>query len=100
MIQALIIDGMEVPYTIETENICAVLGFSYIYTQITYEDAVRIIYLGLKNTRGYTSDDFLAAVLKGRVYASKRKRHYPLPIARLRIVARIRHINRKFVTGA
>lgn len=98
MIQALIIDGMEVPYTLDTENICKVLGFSYIYTQVTYENALRIIYLGLHNPHGYSSEDFVTAVLKGRIYASKRRKHYPLSVAKLRLIARIRQINKKFVT--
>lgn len=98
MIQAVMINGMEVSYSIETRNICAVLGFSYIYTQLTYENALRIIYLGLHNAHGYTSDDFVTAVLKGHIYASKRRNRYPLSVARLRIVARIRQINKEFVT--
>lgn len=93
------IDGMEVPYTLDTENICKVLGFSYIYTQVTYENALRVIYLGLRNPHGYSSEDFVTAVLKGRIYASKRRKHYPLSVAKLRVIARIRQINRLFVTS-
>lgn len=98
MIQAVMIDGFEVSYSLETENICKVLGFSYIYTQVTYENALRIIYLGLHNPHGYSSEDFVAAVLKGRIYASKRRNHYPLSVAKLRVIARIRQINKEFVT--
>lgn len=100
MIQALIIRGSEVRYSVETENICAVLGFSYIYTQVTYNDALRIIYLGLQTKAGMTSDEFVNAVLKGHIYTSRRRNHYPLSVAKQRIISRIRQINREFVTAS
>lgn len=100
MIQAVIIKGMEVSYSIETENICAVLGFSYIYTQVTYNDMLRIIYLGLHNKCGYSSEEFVTAVLKGHIYTSKRRNHYPLSVAKQRVIRRIKQINKEFVTAS
>lgn len=97
MRQAIMIDGIETPYTLETENICAVLGFSYIYTQVTFEDTLRVVYLGLASPHGYTSADFVAAVLKGQVHTSKRRGHYPLSAVRQRLIVRVRQINKDFV---
>lgn len=99
MIQAIMIDGMEVSYTLETENICKVLGFSYIYTQVTYNDMLRIVYLGLQQSHGYTSTEFANAVSKGYIFASKRRNHYPLSVVRQRVIARVRQINKKFITA-
>lgn len=97
MKQCLMIDGMEIEYTVETENIFAVLGSVYIYRPVTFLDTLRIVYLGLSRNCGYTYDEFQTAVMKGQIRASRRKKHYPLSVASLRIRNRVKQINKQFL---
>ncbi len=71
MKQCLMIDGMEIEYSIETESIFATLGSVYIYRPVTFRDTLRIVYLGLRRNCGYTYDEFWAAVMKGQIYTSR-----------------------------
>lgn len=50
MKQCIMIDGVEIQYTIETKDIFAVLGSVYIYKPVTFLDTIRIIYRGLLRT--------------------------------------------------
>lgn len=97
MKQALMIDGTEVEYAVNTENVIAVLGRVYIYRQPTYTDLLAIIYRGLKSTLGYTLDEFITAVQKGQIYASRNRHHYRISDMRSRILTRIRQINREYI---
>ena len=65
MKQCIMIDGVEVQYTIETKAILTVLGSVYIYRPVTFLDTIRIVYLGLQRSYGYTFDEFQTAVMKG-----------------------------------
>ena len=65
------IDGVEIQYAIETKDIFAVLGSAY--------------------------DEFQAAVMKGNIYTSKKRGHYPLSVATLRIRNRVKSINKQFL---
>lgn len=94
MIQAVIINGVEVPYVFLTKNICKVLGFSHIYANVSLDDTLRIIHLGLERTYEYSTEDFITAVRNGDIHTSRRKQHYTLPMARKRLMARIRQINK------
>ena len=85
MKQSIIIDGIEIQYSIETKDIFAVLGSAYIYRPVTFLDTIRIIYRGLQRNCGYSFDEFQAAVMKGNIYPSKKRGHYPLSVATLRI---------------
>ena len=71
------IDGVEIQYTIETKDIFSVLGSAYIYRPVTFLDTIRIIYRGLLRNCGYSYDEFQAAVMKGNIYPSKKRGHYP-----------------------
>lgn len=97
MKQCIMIDGVEVQYTIETKAILTVLGSVYIYRPVTFLDTIRIVYLGLQRNYGYTFDEFQAAVIKGQIRASRKRGHYPLNVATLRIRNRVKHINKKFI---
>ncbi len=97
MKQCLMIDGVEVQYTVETKNIFAVLGTVYIYRPVTFLDTLRIVYLGLQCKYGYTYDEFQTAVMKGQIRASRKRGHYPLNVATLRIRNRVKLINKEFV---
>lgn len=74
MKQCIMIDGVEVQYTIETKAILTVLGSVYIYRPVTFIDTLHIVYLGLQRNYGYTFDEFQMAVRKGQIRASKKKR--------------------------
>ena len=50
----------------------------------------------ISNSRGYTFDEFQMAVRKGQIRASKKRGHYPLNVATLRIRNRVKYINKKF----
>lgn len=67
MKQALIINGTEVEYAVNTENVIAILGHVYIYRQPTYTDLLAIIYRGLKSTQGYTQYELVTSVQKGQI---------------------------------
>ena len=54
MKQCIMIDGVEVQYTIETKAILTVLGSVYIYRPVTFIDTLHIVYLGLQRNYGYT----------------------------------------------
>lgn len=97
MKQCIIIDGIEVQYTIETKAIFAVLGSVFIYRPVSFLDTIRIIYKGLQRNCGYTFDEFQAAVMKGKIRASKKRGHYPLSVATLRIRNRVKSINKQFL---
>ncbi len=96
MKQCIMIDGVEVQYAIETKAILTVLGSVYIYRPVTFIDTLHIVYLGLQRNYGYTFDEFQMAVRKGQIRASKKRGHYPLNVATLRIRNRVKYINRKF----
>ena len=97
MKQCIMIDGIEIQYTIETKDIFAVLGSAYIYRPVTFLDTIRIIYRGLQRNCGYSFDEFQAAVMKGNIYPSKKRGHYPLSVATLRIRNRVKSINKQFL---
>lgn len=97
MKQSIMIDGVEIQYTIETKDIFAVLGSVYIYRPVTFLDTIRIIYRGLQRNCGYSYDEFQAAVMKGNIYPSKKRGHYPLSVATLRIRNRVKSINKQFL---
>lgn len=97
MKQSIMIDGIEIQYTIETKDIFAVLGSVYIYRPVTFLDTIRIIYRGLQRNCGYSYDEFQAAVMKGNIYPSKKRGHYPLSVATLRIRNRVKSINKQFL---
>ena len=97
MKQSIMIDGVEIQYTIETKDIFVVLGSAYIYRPVTFLDTIRIIYRGLLRNCGYSFDEFQAAVMKGNIYPSKKRGHYPLSVATLRIRNRVKSINKQFL---
>ena len=97
MKQSIMIDGIESQYTIETKDIFSVLGSAYIYRPVTFLDTIRIIYRGLLRNCGYSFDEFQAAVMKGNIYPSKKRGHYPLSVATLRIRNRVKSINKQFL---
>lgn len=97
MIQALIIDGYQVEYAITAENVIAVLGKVYIYRKPTYNDILSIIYRGLNRTCGYSLDEFVYAVNKGHIYASRNRHHYRISDMRPRILSRVRQINKQYI---
>lgn len=96
MKQQITIDGQNVEYSIDTRNVLTVLGTVFISKQPTYDDILHIVYLGLKRNYGYTIHQFLAAVYKGDIYASKKRGQYPFSAVRWLVYARIRQINRDF----
>ncbi len=89
------IGGWPVEYTIETKNITAVLGSGYIYPRVTYNEMLLIIYRGLKSSGGYSAEEFVTAVQRGEIYASRRRNHFHISAMRPRILARIRQVNRQ-----
>nr|DAP36091.1 MAG TPA: hypothetical protein [Caudoviricetes sp.] len=97
MKQSIMIDGIEIQYSIETKDIFSVLGSAYIYRPVTFLDTIRIIYRGLQRNCGYSFDEFQAAVMKGNIYPSKKRGHYPLSVATLRIRNRVKSINKQFL---
>ena len=97
MKQSIMIDGIEIQYSIETKDIFSVLGSVYIYRPVTFLDTIRIIYRGLQRNCGYSYDEFQAAVMKGNIYPSKKRGHYPLSVATLRIRNRVKSINKQFL---
>lgn len=99
MIQALMIGGWSIEYTLETKNIVAVLGNGFIQPHFTYTDMLRIIYRGLKRTGGYSLDEFIVAVQKGEIYPSKSRKHYTISAMRPRILSRIKQVNRERAIG-
>ena len=64
---------------------------------VTFLDTIRIIYRGLQRNCGYSYDEFQAAVMKGNIYPSKKRGHYPLSVATLRIRNRVKSINKQFL---
>jgi len=99
MIQQIMLDGFAVDYVIGTGNIVKVLGTVYIYKVPTFDDILKIVYLGLTRTDGYTLDEFVAAFRRGKIYTSRKKGQYSMSQIRWRIMSRVRQINRTREVG-
>lgn len=100
MKQQITIRGEAVDYTIDTKNVMAALGSVYISRPPAYVDILRIIFLGLKRTFGYTLDEFVNAVNKGEIYASRKRGQYPISTMRPVIMNRVRQINKDYANNS
>lgn len=103
MIQEIQIDGFPIRYAVNTSNIISVLGnissvsgIVQLYVRLpTYEQTLRIIYLGLTTNRGYSVTSFIKAYYRGNIHPYKYKNQYTVSLMRYHILARIRQINKE-----
>lgn len=103
MNQEIQINGTTVRYAINTANIISILGnissvsgIVQLYARLpTYEQTLRIIYLGLTRNSGYSANGFINAYYRGNVHPYKYKNQYTVSLMRYHILARIRQINKE-----
>lgn len=98
MKQQVNIDGLPIDYSIETKNVILVLGQVYIYKMPQFDDILKIVYLGLERTGGYSQSEFIECFRRGEIYTSKKKGQYSMSQMRWRIIARVRQINKTYKT--
>ena len=92
MIQAVTINSESVGYSLDTKSIVAVMGAAFIYKVPTFEEILKIVYMGLENQHGHTADSFVRAYKQGQIYTSKRRRQVSMHVVRFRVQGRIRTI--------